>query len=553
MRYLFSLLTLASIFAGSPCPAQPRAPYVEEAFTLGGSYENLVLIDMDGDERVDLVGVRPGRFEVWLQTEASRFETRRPPIVLGVPGQSVGWEIADVSGYGGRQVVALVDGKEVWSWALDRKARRFGDGVRLLEGLRGTLPRGFYHVPLVRSVDGDAQGDLIIPVAGTFQIWLREPGGGFRSPVTVAADFGVEVSLETDLDLASAWGQSLSLPSFQLRDVDGDGRKDLVAESEERFDVHQALPGGSFAATPTRSVDLAALKKRLGGRNPEKVDFSNLSAQISRTVQVLSEDLDGDGAEELLLREAGKISLFRGRRGDLSTRKPDQILKASGNVVYALLHDEDGDGRRDLWLIRVETVSIGDVFLWLVASGSLDVDVFVYRFEGERLARRPTRRLDLTVRFPSILNLIEEGKRVGEQLGKDVELPATVADLRGSGEPRDIVVLSDGAFRAYHDRVGEVGPQPTLFELLGYRSDRDEYTVDLHRMDDLLVLLRNDLGERVDGVQPSFRVPMAELGDSPGLWARDLDGDGRDEVLVIHHHSSGNLRGSVLWSRGAGK
>ena len=45
--------------------------------------------------------------------------------------------------------------------------------------------------------------------------------------------------------------------------------------------------------------------------------------------------------------------------------QPRQVLRSGGNVLSVFLFDEDDDGLKDLWLWRVETISVGDVFLWL--------------------------------------------------------------------------------------------------------------------------------------------------------------------------------------------
>src|SRR5690606_3194505 len=113
-----------------------------------------------------------------------------------------------------------------------------------------------------------------------------------------------------------------------------------------------------------------------------------------------------DGFHDVVIREGGKISLFTSSASGIDFETPQQVLRSSGNVLGAYIRDENDDGRDDLWLARVETISIGDLFVWLALSGTLDVEVFIYRNEGTQFSRRPARKLTLAVKYPSALSLL---------------------------------------------------------------------------------------------------------------------------------------------------
>ena len=49
------------------------------------------------------------------------------------------------------------------------------------------------------------------------------------------------------------------------------------------------------------------------------------------------DDVDGDGIEDLLLREGGKVSLFLGTRDGMDLANPRQVLRSGGNVLASLL------------------------------------------------------------------------------------------------------------------------------------------------------------------------------------------------------------------------
>ena len=68
--------------------------------------------------------------------------------------------------------------------------------------------------------------------------------------------------------------------------------------------------------------------------------------------------------------------------------------------------ETDGDERPDLWLWRVEPISVGDLFIWLALSGSINVEAFVYRNDGERFASRPARKITVALKFPSAVRVL---------------------------------------------------------------------------------------------------------------------------------------------------
>ena len=94
------------------------------------------------------------------------------------------------------------------------------------------------------------------------------------------------------------------------------------------------------------------------------------------------EDVDGDGIDDLLVREGGKVSLFGGTVGGMNFTQPRQVLRSGGNVLSTFLRDENDDGLKDLWLWRVENISVADIFVWLAFSGSIAIEAFIYPNDG---------------------------------------------------------------------------------------------------------------------------------------------------------------------------
>ena len=136
---------------------------------------------------------------------------------------------------------------------------------------------------------------------------------------------------------------------------------------------------------------------------------------LALTHEEVLEDVNGDGIEDLLLREGGKVSLFGGTTTGMELTRPKQVLRSGGNVLSTFLYDENEDGLKDLWLWRVEPISVGDIFIWLALSGSIAIEAFVYPNEGERFSRRPTRKLTIELQFPSVIRLATSFQELAEE------------------------------------------------------------------------------------------------------------------------------------------
>ena len=96
------------------------------------------------------------------------------------------------------------------------------------------------------------------------------------------------------------------------------------------------------------------------------------------------------------------MSIFTGQADGVNTDQARQVLRSGGNVLSTFLYDENGDGLKDLWLWRVESISVGDIFVWLALSGSIAIDAFIYANNGERFERRPARKVTVDLKFPSV-------------------------------------------------------------------------------------------------------------------------------------------------------
>jgi hypothetical protein len=439
-------------------------------------------------------------------------------------------------------------------WPLDPAQRKFLEGKSVRAGIPGLLPRGFHYLPFLQDINRDGVGDVVVPGAATFHVYLLKGDGSASGELEVPEKLEIRSRLRA-VNLGDRVGQSVSIPLFELRDVNSDGRVDLVSRTEDRLEVFLAAGDGTYPRSPSYVLDLAAARAQLGEFSPDDLDWSNLTGAFTRTVQAKSADVNGDGVEDVVLRAGGKVSLFIGsNQGLLDTSHPSQVLKSSGNVVFAALEDEDGDRRPDLWLVRLEAIGVGDVFLWLISSGKLGIDFFIYRNGGERFASRPSRRLEVTVRFPSVVSILGQLDELENYFENKSAVLRRSGDLQGLGEGRDAVVLEKGRLQAFLGKVQSPSVKGglnllSILRFLGYRPDQDRYDLDFTNLKEFVSRLEGQAPLRDPQGPADLEIPLAGASSAPGLWLLDLNGDRRDDFLLVYEHTPAGLRGAILLSR----
>ena len=451
------LLAAAPLALGFAPPADDDAVaaprFVETVLAVTTSAgTRLALVDADGDGRTDLLTVGPAGLRLRRMRPDGRYPTE-PDWQLVWPAEKLGWDLGDIDGDGADEVVMLLDGTTVRAW---KPGIDDGDRV-LLENVGGFLPRGIRRMRFVRDVDGDGIQDAVIPGAGRFLIHRGVDGGLDPDPLTVTYEADIEVRVGDPDSLDGRFGQEVAIPLFGMRDIDGDGRNDLVSQSDDELAVHLGAP--ALSARPSWRLDLAALREEID--RPDSIDLEDLFANIPPTVRWQTADIDGVPPHDMVLQRGSRFTLHLGgtgagsdgRPGGPDLAAPDQVLKASGNVMHFLLRDVDGDGRVDLQLLRAETISLGTVLRWLVISGSLDFDVFTYPNEGSSFARKPASRKTLSLRVPAILGFIEDIEGMEDGLESMLRWPARPLCLDGDGRSDDIVDVDGGLLVITPDAV----------------------------------------------------------------------------------------------------
>ncbi|MHC4910109.1 MAG: FG-GAP repeat domain-containing protein [Planctomycetota bacterium] len=531
-----------AVQTGEEAAAPGDVTPISSVYHVPDTETRLALVDVDGDARRDLLAVSPKGIALRrLRDDGTLPEA--DDSVFAWPSHTVGWNLADLDGDGSTEIVLLVDGKRVVALTADGEGR-LSDGPNLVVA-DGFLPRGIRRVNFIRDVDGDGRLDLVLPATDHFLIHLNRPDG-WTEPLPVNFRASIGLSLGDPEELDSNFGQNVHIPWFSLQDVDGDGLTDLISQTEREAQFHLAAP--ELPVAPTWTLDLAALREEIPP--PPKIDLDNLLANVETPVNWRVGDVDGEAPDDLVIQQGGKISVYLGGSTGPDLERPDQVLKASGNVLYFLLRDADGDGRDDLQILRAETISLGEAIRLLMIPGSLDFDIFTYGNEGGAFSRKPSTRTTVALRIPALLGFLEDVEDMRDDYDAKMAVPAQPADLDGDGVAGDVVdVTKDGLaiwrgavpedFRgSLVDRFSDFDADE-LLEAYAVRhldtlDDGGTISIELEDIEKLLVTPGWDLRQAVGKRAPDSVYKLAfPTDDEITIRIDDANADGKDDVIVI--------------------
>lgn len=215
------------------------------------------------------------------------------------------------------------------------------------------------------DLDGDGRAELVTAEAiDTDRGELRqakEPR--FRYRVHRVRDGRVDPTPTSEF-VALGWtdsgGELGGGPAF--RDLDGDGRKDLVAVRLD-FSIFQAV---RVLASKRISIELdfgvwsqgagLSFREVKGLDLSEKLTFDLNDLRLGRIAQFAG-DFDGDGKVDFVhLGRGSTVTVHRGRDGATYPARPDAEIPLDGPIEdlgLVRIEDVDGDGRADLSVTRL--------------------------------------------------------------------------------------------------------------------------------------------------------------------------------------------------------
>lgn len=499
-----------------------------------------VVRDLDGDGAAELLLVHDdGAVRAWrLAGESADLEpVGDAALQLPDPEYSV-LALSDVLGDPRLELVVL-DRRGTAAWTFDPAAGFGGAATPLAKtsppGARLGVPA---FAELVRDVNADGAGDLVVPTATACELWLRRGEDDDQPryertqviPVQLSRDWGRRGRL-----LSSTLSSRVEIPALKTADVNGDGRPDLLAEEGRRRLFYLQETDGRFAQAPV-TVDLSLFRDTTPKADADLGD----TLVIDDEARMQRGDLNADGVPDYVVAHRRKLWTF------LATPAGPQFTDAQVRMVAEdisglILVHLDNDDRQDLLIFKVELPSAAELVLGFVSSIDVEVTALGYRTEpGGAFADRAQWRRDLTLRVPSVMRLMAEADDLVERFMEVIEQFRWSAsgDFDGDGQDDLALFTADEAAvelwlrpkaDADVDRAGARWFRTLLFENPDPIFDVERALKLAAQVFDLRTAALT--GDR----QPNAVAP---LPPRPGrylidLLAADLDGDGRAELIAV--------------------
>lgn len=571
--------------------------YSGAPFNISNIKEHIIPIDMDGDGLKDLLCSKESSISIYFQKKGDDiskvFNFSRPDISIDLPGNAVGWDIdynaakkADDTDKS-KRLMAIIEGKSVMAWPFKKDS--VGEPSTLIDNLPGYLPKGAYPLNFIRDINSDGLNDIILPGNGKLHIYLQDENGGYHNNTFINTSMDMVSALSAPLNITGNVGQSISIPAMNIRDINNDGRNDLISTVDKLTEVFLGLPDGGFPSDPSFRFDLTSMTAPPKKFNLDTLDFSNILSALPIGPQQYMQDLDGDKIEDLLLLDNGKITVFNGTSNGIDLEKPRQILKSSGNVLAAfaavtrdkeknssgkdalatfLSDNQDETRPKDLVLIRLPDISVGDIFQWFVFSKDLDVDFFIYKNLGREFVKRPGRKITLTVKMPSALKLFSFFNDLDNREQNPSNITVVPANLgKTENNKNDRLVLRDNTIQGFRlndsrniDQLSEeqFNEIIDLMNRLGFVINEDHYVIDMEKMMKNLPELGNFNLLELKDKQPVFKIELLPYLNNPhkdtkaaeqGIAAVDLNSDSLDDIFLFTDRDNNNISGTLFISR----
>lgn len=512
-----------------------------EIFPVDPFVSHLQAADFDGDGRTDLAMVNNLRSRITLlYNQTGDTNTPSPTLAVGrnlnvlppdarfriesipsekritslVTGDFNGDGRPDLAYFGDpRELIVLhSQGGGAWSaprrWPLD-------DGQLTLNALT------------TGDINGDGRTDLLLLAEDYLWLLLQQAEGGLGEPI--------KLPLGTPASLA------------HLADVNGDGRQDLLlvqwaSPTPLRLRLQDAEgilgPEIYFKTTPLRALALEPMEPgerpylatiALGSGRARMGEFVQRPAEplagalrqgqfslepLARTSKaargLLWADINGDGWPDLLAAEpeSGQFTVALGRSdGSLGAPRTFPSLTGISEIAAA---DWEGDGRTEIILLSPDERQVG------------------------------VTRLDEQGRLPFPTLLPTEGR----------PLAMAVGPLRPGDRPTLVIITDDGGQRSvlFRSADGQTRRHELSREFRSNPAALAIHDADQDGLADLVILTPYErvkvLRQAPDGSFAELDVaPPGGALEQPWLARADLDGDGREELLLAQRNF---LRAVVL-------
>jgi hypothetical protein len=454
------LVSLASATAAAALLEPPRAnalpapiQFDRTVIQTHGKVTDLIIDDLDGDGRKDLVVVMGREVRVFFQRDKGAFPATPDQSFRIDPRASI-FDLGDIRGEGKKDLVFLrEDG--VYSYQLkppeNPGERPFFD---LRPGklfwattiLRQPSDDEARRKEFLRDVDGDGKLDVIVPDRGGFGVYFGLGGATFTPRRSLPAPPTAVVQLGSD-QVSSRVMASYSFANPLIADFDACTRPEIVLAQDPWLNVWRTYSEGkNVDRAPFFTCEIPGVKAfSLDAERPFELDF---------TMPLVLRDLNHDGRVDAALTHVGSGTtrvFLNGPDPAAAFKTPARVVRAKGVTLLAFFVDLDGDGLDDMVLPRMDKVGIWSILKAIVTrSIPVEAQFFYQRKEGPAFPEEPD--FARTFDVPISIHAKGEGLDVGTSLIASLD-----GDFDGDGTKDLIYRTNDTTLAIYsglRDRKG---------------------------------------------------------------------------------------------------
>ncbi|MCB9832617.1 MAG: VCBS repeat-containing protein [Planctomycetes bacterium] len=424
----------------------------------------------------------------------------------------------------------------------DPQGRFLVEGERVASRARFRLRLGAPRFArIIQDVNGDGHQDLVIPGTQASELWLdrRDPETGVWA-LERCAEVRVKVDVRRssgNVPVGDTLEEIIVIPDLDLRDVNGDGRDDIVIVRGGQTRFHRQREDGSFPPDPDVVLDLDKFRDT----TPKASVRPGRTLAGTESARQLIRDLDGDGMPDYVVAHRRKVWVFHGDRDGPQFTRPSSILRTADDITGIWLADIDDDGHVDLLVLRVEVPSIGALIGGLFGSIEVDMRVLGYRsLDGREFDRKPTWNNSLSFSLPSLGEILKDPEAIIARFDRALDSfrKSYRADVDADGQ-EDLILLDEEVTRAeiYRGRrelslAGNLDRvvREVFFEEKDSRWDLDRLLEWLEGLGDARVRVWTE-GRRPEA---AFGLREEVSAQAETVLGGDLDGDGADELIVVY-------------------
>lgn len=528
-----SLLGLCLLVAPQAAVGELKRVSYEPPFEVGAHR----VLDAEAGESgaVIVVGVR-GEVRAWRPWVAATGDAPPHDMLLPLPERT----LVDTARFGAKRFLVSASPAGVQAYSIDAAGSLASEPqtwiARAKFGLRVGSPQltGF-----MQDVNRDGFPDVVLPTPQACELWLASAGAEgsapqFRKAATVAVTVSRWGSREGEY-LSDQLESSFAIPGLDTRDVNGDGRPDLLVEQDQRRAFHLQREDGSFPAAPDVQVDLSIF------RDTTEAGSLQLGGVLSAGdgASWSSRDLDGDGIPDYVIGHRRKVWVFRGSKQGPQFKEPSAILKTAEDITVLSVLELDDDPQPDLLLVKIQVPTLSTLLRGLFGEWDVRIGALGYRNQGNAtFETSPKWSNELVLRLPGIVGLLQNPEKIFERFTSLEKRFRSFArgDVNADGALDVLLASEDGAklecwlgvANVRLDSRGERKVRQILFDDKNTTWDLDRVVAAFGGLAQRQVALLT--GERAADWSIELRSNAEyKLG---ALDCTDLDGDARSEVLL---------------------